>query len=178
MKKLCLSIFCKAVYNSTLQVPDNCSFKDALKLAHSQLSSLPMEGKLHYIKDSDELDEDNCYFEYNSYLPSVVVEEMENGCYMQINNVLTEITQDNNQLLIKVFNNDSEKIINTLTLPFTEISSPTFFKDSRKAIVLFNNINIQLEIDNNNDFSLTVIDSNRDITKQILIKGEDLLFSY
>ena len=62
-KKLNVTIVCQAVYNSSLEVPDDMTIEDAIEYAKQHLDSCNIETPLEYISGSDELDEENCDFE-------------------------------------------------------------------------------------------------------------------
>ena len=62
MKTLNVTIICKAVYNSHLEVPDEMTLEEAIEYAKKHLNECNIETQLGYISDSDELDEDNCDF--------------------------------------------------------------------------------------------------------------------
>ena len=51
-----------AIYDSKIDVPDDMSIEEAIEYAKSHLDEVPL-GELHYVQDSDELDEDNCDFD-------------------------------------------------------------------------------------------------------------------
>lgn len=60
MKKLDVTVWCKAIYNSSVLVPDDYSVEEAIKYAKDNLNNIPL-GVLAYISDSDSLDEENCF---------------------------------------------------------------------------------------------------------------------
>ena len=62
MKKLNVTIICKACYNGIIEVPDGMTLEEAIEFARQNLDSVPL-GELEYIPCSDELDEENCDFE-------------------------------------------------------------------------------------------------------------------
>lgn len=62
MKKLNVTVQCMAVYNSSIEVPDDMILEEAIDYARYHLDEIPC-GELKYISDSDELDEENCDFE-------------------------------------------------------------------------------------------------------------------
>lgn len=62
MKTLNLTINCSAVYNSSIEVPEDMSFEEALEYAKKHLDEAPLT-ELEYVEGSDELDEENCDFE-------------------------------------------------------------------------------------------------------------------
>ena len=61
MKKLNLTIQCMAVYNSSIDVPDEMEIDEAIEYAKVHLDEAPL-GTLEYVRDSDILDEENCDF--------------------------------------------------------------------------------------------------------------------
>ena len=68
MKTLNLTIVCKAVYNSHIDVPDEMTLEEAIAYAKKHLNECNIETELEYISDSDELDEENCDFvEYDEF---------------------------------------------------------------------------------------------------------------
>ena len=62
MKRLNVTVQCMAVYNSSIEVPDDMTLEEAVEYAKEHLDEIPC-GELEYISDSDELDEENCDFE-------------------------------------------------------------------------------------------------------------------
>ena len=62
MKKLNVTIQCMAVYNSSIEVPDNMTLEEAIEYAKKHINEIPL-GELEYVSGSDELDEENCDFE-------------------------------------------------------------------------------------------------------------------
>lgn len=60
--RLNVTVNCLAVYNSSIEVPEDMSLEDAIRYAKEHLRDIPM-GNLEYIQDSDSLDEENCDFE-------------------------------------------------------------------------------------------------------------------
>jgi len=62
MKKLNVTIICKACYNGVIEVPDGMTLEEAIEFAKQNLDTIPL-GELEYIPCSDELDEENCDFE-------------------------------------------------------------------------------------------------------------------
>ena len=62
MKKLNVTVQCMAVYNSSIEVPDNMSIEEAVEYAKRHINEIPL-GELEYISNSDELDEECCEFE-------------------------------------------------------------------------------------------------------------------
>lgn len=63
MRKLNVTVSRIAVYNSSIEVPDNMTREEAINYAKDHLDEIPCDGKLQYIQDSDELDEENCDFD-------------------------------------------------------------------------------------------------------------------
>lgn len=62
MKRLNVTMQCLAVYNSSIEVPDNLTVKEAIEWTKRHLDKVPL-GELEYIPESDELDEENCAFD-------------------------------------------------------------------------------------------------------------------
>ena len=62
MKTLNVTIQCMAVYNSSIEVPEEMTLEEAIEYAKNHLNEIPLE-ELKYVNDSDILDEDNCDFE-------------------------------------------------------------------------------------------------------------------
>ena len=62
MKTLNVTIQCMAVYNSSIEVPEEMTLEEAIEYAKNHLNEIPLE-ELEYVNDSDILDEDNCDFE-------------------------------------------------------------------------------------------------------------------
>ena len=62
MKKLLVTINCKAVYNSSIYVPDDMTLEESIEYAKEHLDEARLD-VLEYVEGSDELDEDNCVFE-------------------------------------------------------------------------------------------------------------------
>ena len=62
MKRLNVTVQCMAVYNSSIEVPDDMTKEEAIKYANQHLDEIPC-GELEYVSDSDELDEENCDFD-------------------------------------------------------------------------------------------------------------------
>lgn len=62
MKKLLVTINCKAVYNSSIYVPDDMTLEESIEYAKEHLDEAGLD-VLEYVEGSDELDEDNCVFE-------------------------------------------------------------------------------------------------------------------
>ncbi len=61
-KRLNLTVNCQTVYNSSLLVPANLTFEEAITYAKTHLQDAPLT-VLEYVKGSDILDEDNCAFD-------------------------------------------------------------------------------------------------------------------
>ena len=62
MKKLNVTIFCQAIYNSSIEVPDNYTLEQAIDYAREHIDEIPIMSDLEYISDSDTLDKENCEF--------------------------------------------------------------------------------------------------------------------
>lgn len=62
MKKLNVTVQCMAIYNSTIEVPDDMTLEEAIEYAQENLDKIPLD-ELEYVPDSDQLDCDNCDFE-------------------------------------------------------------------------------------------------------------------
>lgn len=62
MKKLNVAVTCMAVYNSSIEVPEEMTLEEAIKYAKNHINEIPL-GEMEYISDSDELDEENCNFD-------------------------------------------------------------------------------------------------------------------
>ena len=62
MKILNVTVQCMAVYNSSIEVPDNMNLQEAIEYAKEHLDEIPC-GDLEWISDSDEIIEENCDFE-------------------------------------------------------------------------------------------------------------------
>lgn len=62
MRKLNVTVQCMAVYNSSIMVPRELTFEEAIKYAKEHIDEINI-GELEYISDSDELDEENCDFD-------------------------------------------------------------------------------------------------------------------
>lgn len=63
MKTFNVSVQCMATYTSSIEVPDNMTREEAIEYAKEHIDEIPIKSELEYIGDSDELDEENCYFE-------------------------------------------------------------------------------------------------------------------
>lgn len=62
MKRLNVTVTCMAVYNSSIDVPDEMILEEAIEYAKAHINEIPL-GEIEYISDSDELDEENCDFD-------------------------------------------------------------------------------------------------------------------
>lgn len=62
MKRLNVTCTRLAVYNSSIKVPDDMLLEEAIEYAKEHIHEIPT-GKLEYISDSDEIDDENCDFE-------------------------------------------------------------------------------------------------------------------
>lgn len=62
MRKLNVTVQCMAVYNSSIMVPRELTFEEAIKYAKEHIDEINL-GELEYISDSDELDEESCDFD-------------------------------------------------------------------------------------------------------------------
>lgn len=62
MKKFNVSIQCLATYTSSIEVPDDMTLEEALEYAKEHIDEIPIKSGLEYISDSDQVDEENCYF--------------------------------------------------------------------------------------------------------------------
>lgn len=62
MKTLNVTVQCTAIYNSSIEVPDNMSLDEAIAYAKENIARIPYS-KLEYVPDSDILDEENCDFD-------------------------------------------------------------------------------------------------------------------
>ena len=61
-KTLYVTIGCQAYYNSSIEVPYEMDFDEAIEYAKKHLDEIPLE-ELEYVNSSDWLDEENCEFE-------------------------------------------------------------------------------------------------------------------
>lgn len=61
MRKLNVTVLCNAVYNSSIEVPDDMTIEEAIEYAKKHLSEIPC-GELDYVSDRG-LDEENCDFD-------------------------------------------------------------------------------------------------------------------
>lgn len=66
MKRLNVTVQCMAVYNSSIEVPEEMTFEEAIEYAKEHLDEIPL-GELEYVSDSDTLDEENCDFDEEEY---------------------------------------------------------------------------------------------------------------
>lgn len=66
MKRLNVTVQCMAVYNSSIEVPDDMTLEEAIEYANEHLDKIPCN-KLEYVPDSDILDEENCDFDEEDY---------------------------------------------------------------------------------------------------------------
>lgn len=62
MKRLNVACTCLAVYNSSIEMPDDMTLEEAIKYSRAHVNEIPT-GELTYISDSDEIDDENCDFE-------------------------------------------------------------------------------------------------------------------
>lgn len=62
MKKLNVSVICMAVYNSSIEVPDDMTLEEAIEYAREHIDDIPL-GEVEWIPGGDELDEYNCDFD-------------------------------------------------------------------------------------------------------------------
>lgn len=100
MKKLNLTIQCMSVYNSSIWVPDDMSFKEAIAYAKEHLHEAPL-GVLEYVSDSDQLDEENCDFDYSNVVQIIVTNikwDAPKSAKLP-SQVVIDITEDNKYLL-------------------------------------------------------------------------------
>lgn len=77
MRKLNVTVQCMAVYNSSIMVPRELTFEEAIKYAKEHIDEINL-GELEYISDSDELDEENCDFDEEED-PTLIV-----WCFMKL----------------------------------------------------------------------------------------------
>lgn len=61
MRKLNVTIQCLAIYNSSIMVPSELTFEEAVEYARKHISEIPL-GSLEYVSDSDDLDVEDCDF--------------------------------------------------------------------------------------------------------------------
>lgn len=71
MKRLNLTVNCQAVYNSSILVPANLNFDEAIAYAYQRLDQVPV-GHLEYIGGSETLDTDNCDFDDEENMGCVI----------------------------------------------------------------------------------------------------------
>ena len=62
MKKLNVKVWCTCSYKGCVEVPDDMTFEEAIEYAKDHINDIPL-GRLTYVPDSDELDEEMCEFE-------------------------------------------------------------------------------------------------------------------
>ena len=62
MRKLNVTIECLAMYNSSIMVPSELTFEEAIEYAKKHIAEIPL-GTLEYVSDSDNLDVENCDFD-------------------------------------------------------------------------------------------------------------------
>lgn len=62
MRRLNVTIQCLAVYNSSIVVPSELTFEEAIRYAKEHIDEIST-GELEYISGSDALDEENCDFD-------------------------------------------------------------------------------------------------------------------
>lgn len=62
MRKLNVTIECLAIYNSSIMVPSELTFEEAIEYAKKHIAEIPL-GTLEYVSDSDNLDVENCDFD-------------------------------------------------------------------------------------------------------------------
>ncbi len=62
MRRFNVTVQCMAVYCSSIDVPDELSFEEAIEYVKRHINEIPL-GKLEYVSDSDILDEENCNFD-------------------------------------------------------------------------------------------------------------------
>ena len=61
MKTLNVTMICKAVYNSSIEVPDDMTFEEAIEYAKEHNDEIHV-GEMEWISDI-EIDEENCDFD-------------------------------------------------------------------------------------------------------------------
>ena len=69
MKTFNLLVLCQAYYTSYIEVPDDFTREQALEYARKHLDLCPIDSPLEYISDSDELDDENCDFDWHGERP-------------------------------------------------------------------------------------------------------------
>lgn len=52
MKTLNLTVMCQAYYNSSIEVPDDMTFDEAIEYAKQHLDEVPIVGSLIYVSNS------------------------------------------------------------------------------------------------------------------------------
>lgn len=62
MRKLNVTIECLAMYNSSIMVPSELTFEEAIEYAKKHIAEIPL-GTLEYVSESDNLDVENCDFD-------------------------------------------------------------------------------------------------------------------
>lgn len=62
MRKLNVTIECLAMYNSSIMVPSELTFDEAIEYAKKHIAEIPL-GTLEYVSESDNLDVENCDFD-------------------------------------------------------------------------------------------------------------------
>lgn len=62
MRKLNVTIECLAMYNSSIMVPSELTFEEAIEYAKKHIAEIPL-GTLEYVSESDNLDAENCDFD-------------------------------------------------------------------------------------------------------------------
>lgn len=62
MRKLNVTIQCLAMYNSSIMVPSELTFEEAIEYAKKHIAEIPL-GTLEYVSESDDLDVENCDFD-------------------------------------------------------------------------------------------------------------------
>lgn len=62
MRKLNVTIECLAIYDSSIMVPSELTFEEAIEYAKKHIAEIPL-GTLEYVSDSDNLDVENCDFD-------------------------------------------------------------------------------------------------------------------
>lgn len=61
MRKLNVAVQCMATYNSEIEVPDDMSLENAVEYAKEHIDEINI-GELNWVSDSDEIDEEHCFF--------------------------------------------------------------------------------------------------------------------
>lgn len=62
MKKLNVTVYCNAIYNSHIMVPDDLSLEDAIEYARDNINDIELT-ELEFIPGEEEIDEFNCFFD-------------------------------------------------------------------------------------------------------------------